>query len=167
MHSSVGVVEGGGGDALGGRGTTVDPVVFGGSAGPFEEVGVVVGSGESDVDAAELDVRRLDDVRLGREEACPSPVSTVSVDGTADVAPAPPLSEGLFGISMTLIWCGAAFGSGSASNPTRTAAVPQATTTAITTATTLQRDFARDSSWSSQPSRISRSATETSSSSTS
>ncbi|MFI0799708.1 hypothetical protein SAMN04489729_4454 [Amycolatopsis lurida] len=166
MHSSVGVVEGGGGVGLGGCGTTVDPVVLGGSAGSFDEGGVV-GSGESDVDAAELDVRRLDDVRLGREEGSPSPVSTVSVDGTADVAPAPPFSEGRFGISMTLIWCGAAFGSGSESNPTRTAAVPQATTTAITTATTLQRDFARDSSWSSQPSRISRSATETSSSSTS
>ncbi|MFE6609640.1 hypothetical protein [Amycolatopsis sp. NPDC057786] len=80
----------------------MDPVVLGGSAGPFDDVGVV-GSGESDVDAAELDVRRLDVVRLGRDVGSPTPVSTVSVDGTADVAPAPPLSEGRFGISMTLI----------------------------------------------------------------
>ncbi len=159
-------MEGGGGVGLGGCGTTVDPVVRGGSAGSFDDVGVVC-SGESDVDAAELDVRRLDVVLLGRDEVPPSPVSTVSVDGTAEVASAPLFSEGRFGISMTLMLFGCAFCSGSESNPTRTPAAPQATTTAITTAITLQRDFARDSSWSSQPSRMSRSATETSSSSTS
>jgi hypothetical protein len=148
----------------------VDPVVLGGSAGPFDEVCVGVGSGEPDVDAAELDVRRLDVVLLDCVEGAPSvrsPVPPASVVGTADVASAPLFSEGRFGISMTLIWFGCAFCSGSESNPTRTPAAPQATTTAITTAMTLQRDFARDSSWSSQPSRMSRSATETSSSSTS
>lgn len=165
----MGVVEGGGGVGLGGFGGTVDPVVRGGSAGSAGGVGDVgvVRSGESDVDAAELDARRLDVVLPGGEEVPPSPVSTVSVLGTADVASAPPFSEGRFGISITPIWFGCAIGSGAESNPTRTAAVPQATTTAITTAMTLQRDLARDSSWSSQPSRMSRSATETSSSSTS
>ncbi|KZB81821.1 hypothetical protein [Amycolatopsis regifaucium] len=172
MHSSAGfVLDGGGGAGLGGCGTTVDPVVLGGSAGPFDEVGVGVGSGESDVEAAELDVRRLDVVLPGCVAEDPplvrSPVPPASVAGTAEVASAPLFSEGRFGISMTLIWFGWAFCSGSESNPTSTPAAPQATTTAITTAITLQRDFARDSSWSSQPSRMSRSATETSSSSTS
>ncbi len=165
----MGVVVGGGGVGLGGCGAPVDPVVRGGSAGLFDEVGVV-GSGESDVGAAELDVRRLDVVLLGCDEVPPSPpapVPTVSVVGTADVASAPLFSDGRFGISMTLIGFCCAFCSGSELNPTRTAAAPQATTTAMVTAITLQRDFARDSSWSSQPSRMSRSATETSSSSTS
>ncbi|ANN21028.1 hypothetical protein SD37_39210 [Amycolatopsis orientalis] len=146
----MGVVLGGGGVGLGGCGTPEEPVGLGGSAGPFDEVGVVVVSGEPEDDAAaELDVRRLEVALLACDEGAPSvrsPVPTVSVVGTADVASAPRFSDGRFGISMTLIWFGAAFCSGSPSNPTRTPAAPQATTTAITTAITLQRDFARDSS---------------------
>lgn len=129
---------------MGGCGTPLLPLGAGISPLLVADVGATE---ESDVLGAELDVRRLDDF-AGRDEMFPlvSPSVPACVVGSADVTSAPPFSEGRFGISMTLICFSCAFCSGSEPKPTRMPAAPQATTTAITTATTLQRDFFRDSS---------------------